>query len=404
MSMQAEIIISLLICIKAGNIKQGILACRTVGAETMNEIVDMEKTTESQESLHIVEFPHDGVKAYYITAHTTEENMLGVFDKVSAEMAACDAKIAFQYLFGGRQFYPKAVSAIKKLDWPLTLLHGDACSGSTITGTQFIALSGAELHPVMDGERKVGNWYDTEDARYCLLGDIRADDLTLGREDQARAVFEKMEALLQQADMEFTDIARTWIYLNNLLEWYDEFNAVRTQFFKERGTFEKMVPASTGIGAGTAAGEEMVCALLAVKPKHDGVKVFAVPSPLQCPALDYKSSFARAVEIDQPGSRLLTISGTASIEPGGETVHVGNTEKQVELTMDVVHAILTSRGMDWSDTARAIAYFKDDSEAWLLEQYCLENNLPELPVAISHADVCRHDLLFEIELDAVKAD
>jgi enamine deaminase RidA (YjgF/YER057c/UK114 family) len=355
-------------------------------------------------SLQTVEFPHDGVKAYFITAQTTEENMQEVFDRVSDQMAERDATIAFQYLFGGRQFYPKAVSAVKKLDWPLTLLHGDACSGTTVTGTQFIALAGAELNPIMDGDRLVGNWYDTDDARYCLLGDIRADDLTLGREEQAQKVFEKMEDLLQQADMEFTDIARTWLYLNNLLEWYDEFNAVRTRFFKKHGTFDKMVPASTGIGAGSAAGEEIVCALLAVKPKHDGVKVFAVPSPLQCPALDYKSSFARAVEIDQPGSRLLTISGTASIEPGGDTVHIGDTEKQIELTMDVVHEILKSRDMSWADTSRAIAYFKDDREAYLLEQYCIKNNLPELPVAISHADVCRHDLLFEIELDAVKAN
>jgi enamine deaminase RidA (YjgF/YER057c/UK114 family) len=365
----------------------------------------MEETTATtNENLQIVEFPHDGVKAYFITAQATEENMHEVFDRVSVEMAEKDAKIAFQYLFGGRKFHPKAVSAIEKLDWPLTLLHGDACSGSTITGTQFIALSGAQLNPLMDGDRMVGNWYDTDDARYCLLGDIRADDLSLSREDQAQVVFEKMESLLRQADMEFTDIARTWLYLNDLLEWYDEFNVVRTKFFNERGTFDKMVPASTGIGAGSAAGEAMVCALLAVKPKNDNVKVFAVPSPLQCPAIDYKSSFARAVEIDQPGSRLLTISGTASIEPGGDTIHLGDTEKQIKLTMEVVHAILTSRDMDWEDTSRAIAYFKDIEEAHLLEKYCLENNLPELPVAISHADVCRHDLLFEIELDAVKAN
>jgi enamine deaminase RidA (YjgF/YER057c/UK114 family) len=352
--------------------------------------------------LHIVEFPHDGVMAYFITAQATEESMTEVFDRVAEEMQARDAKIAFQYLFGGRQFYPKAVSAIRQLDWPLTLLHGDACSGGTITGTQFIALSGAELHPVQDGDRKVGHWYETNDARYCLLGDIRADDLSLPREQQAYAVFEKMERMLKQADMEFADIARTWIYLNELLEWYDEFNTVRTRFFRERGVFEKMVPASTGIGAGSAAGEAMVSALLAVKPKHAGVKVFPVPSPLQCPALDYKSSFARAVEIQQPDSRLLTISGTASIEPGGETVHLDDTAKQIELTMQVVHEILKSRGMDWEHTARAIAYFKDIEEAHLLETYCIENDLPDLPVAIFHADVCRHDLLFEIELDAVR--
>ncbi|HEY5653072.1 MAG TPA: RidA family protein [Pontiella sp.] len=357
---------------------------------------------EKKNSLSIVEFSQSDANVYHITAQTTEENMQEVFDCVAKEMEVRNATIAFQYLFGGRRFYPQAVSAIDKLDWPLTLLHGDACSGETVTGTQFIALSGVTLNPVMDGERKVGTWYETDDALYCLLGDIRADDLTLGRKEQAQSVFEKTENLLKQANMEFTDIVRTWIYLNDLLEWYDEFNLVRTQFFNERSVFEKMVPASTGIGAGTAAGEEMVCALLAIKPKSNHVKIFAVPSPLQCPALDYKSSFSRAVEIEQPGSRLLTISGTASIEPGGKTVHLDNCEKQIELTMQVVHEILKSRNMDWSDTSRAIAYFKDITEAPLLEKYCCENNLPQLPVVISHADVCRHDLLFEIELDAVK--
>ena len=360
--------------------------------------------TTPTDHLQIVEFPHDGVTAHMVTAQATEETMERTFNQVGDEMDKREAKIGFQYLFGGRQFHPQAVAAIDKLDWPLTLLHGDACSGSTVTGTQFIALSGAELHPIMDGDRVAGNWYETENARYCLLGNLHADDLSASREEQALAVFEKMESLLKQADMEFTDIARTWLYLNDLLDWYDELNVVRTKFFHERGTFDKMVPASTGIGAGTAAGEEMVAALLAVKPKNDKVKVFAVPSPLQCPALDYKSSFARAVEIDQPGSRLLTISGTASIEPGGETVHLDDTEKQIKLTMEVVHGILKSRNMDWGDTARAIAYFKDASEVHLLEAYCKANKLPEMPIAISHADVCRHDLLFEIELDAVKAN
>ncbi len=361
-----------------------------------------ERPSQPSDTLHIIPFPHGDATAYFVTAQATDSTLSEVFERVEIAMKERDATIAFQYLFGGRKFYPQAVSAIKKLDWPLTLLHGDACAGGTITGAQFIALSGVKLNPVMDGDRCVGSWYETDSARYCLLGDIRADDLSLSREDQARAVFEKTELLLQQAELDFTDIARTWLYLNHLLEWYDEFNEVRSQFFKERGIFKKMVPASTGIGAGTAAGEEIVCALLAVKPKQNAVQVFAVPSPLQCPALDYKSSFARAVEMDQPGSRLLMISGTASIEPGGKTVYVDDCKKQIELTMAVVHEILVSRDMDWCDTSRAIAYFKDINDAPLLEEYCQEHHLPELPVALSHADVCRRDLLFEIELDAVK--
>jgi len=363
----------------------------------------MQKQNQSQ-PFQIMPFPHDGVKAYFITAQTSEKNMHDVFNSVTQQMEEKEAQIAFQYLFGGRQFYPQAVSAIKNLNWPLTLLHGDACQDEhcAITGTQFIAISGAKLNPIVDNDRIVGNWYDTSNARYCLLGDIRADDLSLSNKQQTRAVFEKIEKLLQQAELKFTDIARTWFYLNDLLSWYDDFNEVRTQFFHEQGTFKKRVPASTGIGAGTPAGEAIVAAIWAVKPKNEKVKIISVPSPLQCPALDYKSSFARAIEIQQPQSQLLTISGTASIDLHGKTAHLNNCKKQIELTMKVVHEILLSRKMEWKNTSRAIAYFKEINDIHLLEEYCIENHLPELPIAISHADVCRDDLLFEIELDAIK--
>jgi hypothetical protein len=57
--------------------------------------------------------------------------------------------------------------------------------------------------------------------------------------------------------------------------------------------------------------------------------------------------------------------------------------------------------MDWKDVSRAIAYFKNMEDAPLLDLYCKKNNLPALPIAIAHGDICRDDLLFEIEADAV---
>jgi hypothetical protein len=69
--------------------------------------------------------------------------------------------------------------------------------------------------------------------------------------------------------------------------------------------------------------------------------------------------------------------------------------------MEVAHAILTSRGMDWSDVSRAIAYFKDLNDMPLLDAYCKEHNLSGVPIAVAHGDICRNDLLFEIEADAV---
>lgn len=69
--------------------------------------------------------------------------------------------------------------------------------------------------------------------------------------------------------------------------------------------------------------------------------------------------------------------------------------------MEVVQAILESRGMGWADTSRAIAYFRNIEDAPLLDKYCKENRLPRMPIAVAHGDICRDDLLFEIEVDAV---
>jgi hypothetical protein len=82
---------------------------------------------------------------------------------------------------------------------------------------------------------------------------------------------------------------------------------------------------------------------------------------------------------------------------------VGDVENQIALTMEVVGAILQSRRMSWADTSRAIAYFKDIEDAPLLDEYRRRKHLPHIPIAVAHGDICRGDLLFEIEIDAVSA-
>jgi len=69
--------------------------------------------------------------------------------------------------------------------------------------------------------------------------------------------------------------------------------------------------------------------------------------------------------------------------------------------MDVVFAILESRHMDWADVTRALAYFKHAHDAHLFEQYRKDNQIPDFPVVIAENDICRDDLLFELEVDAI---
>jgi enamine deaminase RidA (YjgF/YER057c/UK114 family) len=96
------------------------------------------------------------------------------------------------------------------------------------------------------------------------------------------------------------------------------------------------------------------------------------------------------------------VSGAASISPDGQSAHLGDVDKQIALTMKVIGALLESRGMNWSDVTRVVAYFKSMEDAPRLSAYCRERRFPPLPVAPAHAAVCRHDLLFEAEVDALK--
>jgi enamine deaminase RidA (YjgF/YER057c/UK114 family) len=141
--------------------------------------------------------------------------------------------------------------------------------------------------------------------------------------------------------------------------------------------------------------------LLAVAPKSPDIKVFPVASPLQCPAIDYGSSFSRAVEVDQPGQRRLYVSGTASIAPGGATAYVDDLRGQIDLTMNVVEAILASRTMSWKNVTRGVAYLKQITYTKPFGEYLSQRGLEFLPFTLVHADICRDDLLFEIELDAM---
>jgi enamine deaminase RidA (YjgF/YER057c/UK114 family) len=309
-----------------------------------------------------------------------------------------------------------------------TILHIDLFGGPSqmaamrgelqrraIAAPQTAILSGSELHgglqigvlegipatPVIHAGRIIGHTFEDDDAKYCLLGDIRPADTAAPREQQAGEVFQTIADALAGAGMDFTHVVRTWFYNLRILDWYDAFNRVRTAFFR-RHAITRM-PASTGVGAANPFGTALVAKALAVLPKTDAVTIRAIDSPLQCDAFAYGSAFSRALEIATPRARTLHVSGTASIEPGGKTLHPGDTARQISTTMHVVDALLLHAGMNLADTTRAIAYFRHGSDMHLWDEYRRSRALPPLPVIVTQCDICRDDLLFEIELDAGRA-
>lgn len=287
------------------------------------------------------------------------------------------------------------------LDCPITWVCPISDESPHLGGVYLQVAVDAAVTPVQLDGRLVGSVIRTPEAVEFIAAGIGPADPHAEAPHQARQTFERMEQALELAGMDFSNVVRTWLFLDDILSWYREFNAVRTAFFTERGVFDGMVPASTGIGGPNPDGWAIMTGLLAVKPLSDRVGAQAVPSPLQCPAPKYGSSFSRAVEVNMGDHRRLLISGTASIGPDGNTVHIGDIAGQVARTMEVVGAILESRGMGWGDVTRAIAYVLDPADAQAFERYRREHDLMDLPVLTAHDTICRADLLFELELDAV---
>ncbi len=328
------------------------------------------------------------------------ESARSMFARVASWVREMDASILSQEVFGLPSCDTESLDvAFGDVDWPVTWI--ETGSGTGLAGTQLWVVSGVDVEPVEIDGCVVGTTFDDGFARYCRLGGIVCNSGDMDREGQARATFETMETVLRSAGMDFCHVVRTWFYNNDILDWYGGFNKVRDTFFSERNLFDRIVPASTGVGGVNSAGTALVGGLLAVAPHDDRTSISAVGSPLQCPALDYGSSFSRAVEVVTPDYRRLFVSGTASIEPGGETVHIGDVEGQINLTLDVVAAILKSNGMSWQDTTRGIAYLRRPEDAVTYSALAAARGISDLPILVTENTICRDNLLFELEMDAV---
>jgi enamine deaminase RidA (YjgF/YER057c/UK114 family) len=354
----------------------------------------------SPQDVQVRELPREAMREIFVTGPGTAAALVPAAEHLGRDLAAVvlSAECFGPRLNGDQSAVETALAHVLPLTW---VLGGVTAAG--LGGVHLRAVAGAQVRPLeMDG-RLIGTVVAGPYATEVMLGGIYAPDPTAARDRQARLTFESIEQALALAGMDFSHVARTWLFLDDILSWYGDFNRVRTDFFRERGVFDGVVPASTGIGGSNPAGAAMVAGAYAVKPHGPDVTVTALPSPLQCPAPQYGSSFSRAVEVAMPDMRRVLVSGTASIAPGGETQHVGDVQGQTARTCEVVAAILESRGMGWEDVTRATAYVRFPQDAGAFEDYRQSAGLPPLPVVVAHNVICRDDLLFEIEVDAVQS-
>ena len=137
-------------------------------------------------------------------------------------------------------------------------------------------------------------------------------------------------------------------------------------------------------------------------------KAVSAPQTLN-EAYDYPkpSSFSRALRLDIKGVTILLISGTASVDESGKTVHAGDFRAQCSRTYQNITGLLEAEGATWKDIVRTTCYLRDierDYEAFneIRTQFFKEQELDPLPASTGiQAILCRPDLLIEIEAIAI---
>ena len=119
------------------------------------------------------------------------------------------------------------------------------------------------------------------------------------------------------------------------------------------------------------------------------------------------SSFSRGMRLDLGNIVVLLISGTASIDDKGVSIHIGDFRKQMRRTLENITALLAAEGCTWHDIVRTTCYLRDidrDYAEFNEERtaFFKEQGLDPLPASTGiQAKLCRPDLLVEIEAIAM---
>jgi len=126
-------------------------------------------------------------------------------------------------------------------------------------------------------------------------------------------------------------------------------------------------------------------------------------------AYDYEkpATFTRGMRVELPGATMLYISGTASVDEKGATVHEGDFTAQTLRTLRNLTRLLAAEKASWHDVIRTTCYLRDierDYETFnaVRAMFMESAGLDPLPASTAiQARICRSDLLVEIEAIAM---
>jgi enamine deaminase RidA (YjgF/YER057c/UK114 family) len=274
-----------------------------------------------------------------------------------------------------------------------------------------------------------GIHYTVVETRYCkelYAGGITAKMPDRPFVEQVEKTYGLLKIILKKEALSFSDIVRQWNYVEQILSIHDEngnhiqnyqvLNDVRSAFYSE-ADFINGYPAATGIGMNAGG---LVLEVYGVKPKEK-VSIIPLKNPKQIDAYHYSDvvlvgdaiekqhqkttpKFERAKYISINDVSTIFISGTAAIQDE-KTIGETNTGLQTKVTLENMASLisqqnLTGKGIVTSEKQFAYSfvrvYIKNKSDIGSVEVIC-KSYFGNIPIHYLIADVCRDNLLLEIE-------
>ena len=158
------------------------------------------------------------------------------------------------------------------------------------------------------------------------------------------------------------------------------------------------LPASTGIEGRNPNGFPATMDVFAVhrRPKS-AIQIRPLYGVKQRSPFRYGSAFSRAMVIEEPDSKLILVSGTASIDEQGKSVFLGDPAAQVRQSLNVVSELVAPEGATIQDLCEATVFIKRKEDFSVYQKVIEQMGISELPSVCVLADVCRDELLFELD-------
>jgi enamine deaminase RidA (YjgF/YER057c/UK114 family) len=295
------------------------------------------------------------------------------------------------------------------------------CCGASLA-LEAWAIGGDDVRVEYSGPHTLSVSYSGTRWIYCA--GIQSDQTGQGLYAQTMRVLDNMKEALAVAGGKFENVLRTWFYIGNITESengmqrYKELNRARTDFYRDIEFHCSMLhpsipqgiyPASTGIGM---RGSSLVAGCLALQTQREDALLLPLENPQQTPAYayhprhsPYSPKFSRGVALLLDNYVTTWVSGTASVVHSVSR-HPGDIAKQTLQTIENIERLISGEnfvfhgvrhpGARLTDLAKVRVYLKRQQDFYLCKSIC-EEHFGSVPAIYAVADVCRPELLVEIE-------